>query len=110
MKPEQKEQAQQKTPTPTPIPAKFRTPPASTNAQQAAGNLPAMRVSLTRSGSNAQDYNATLTILDQYRTSTGFKCPRCDYSTKDTDAFLEHITEEINKAITNWPAGPLPHK
>jgi hypothetical protein len=72
-------------------------PNQDTESARVIGPVPQLAV--TRDQTNLVDASITKQLLDSTRTDTGYKCPRCDYSTPDPDAMIEHLADEINKAM-----------
>ncbi len=74
-------------------------PPLATETLSKAKSTHQLRVAVSRTGESDQDALATQGLIEAYHTKDGFKCPRCPYSTTNTDDFIQHIAGEINKSL-----------
>jgi len=74
-------------------------PPLATETPATAKPTQQIRVTVGKPNPSAQDALATKGLIEAYQTKDGFKCPRCPYSTTNTDEFIDHIAEEINKSL-----------
>ncbi|MBA7624114.1 hypothetical protein ES703_31518 [subsurface metagenome] len=57
------------------------------------------RVTVTREQKDEADTLATKALLLQYTQEDGFHCPRCGVAIKDPEKAINHLAEEINKAL-----------
>jgi hypothetical protein len=72
------------------------------------------QVRLVESTDNPMDAQATKALLNYTRTSTGYKCPNCQYITDIPNDMIAHLANEINKSLqeinafvaNNIPANP----
>ena len=61
------------------------------------GKLPF--VTVTRQPDDPGDLEATRSLIQLYTHEDGFHCPRCPFITSDPDEAVNHLAEEINKAL-----------
>ncbi|GAI88197.1 unnamed protein product [marine sediment metagenome] len=59
------------------------------------------RVEVTRDPKDEADVLATKGLIELYTQPDGFHCPRCGVVIKDIDEIVEHLAEEINKALAH---------
>lgn len=59
------------------------------------------RVSVTKSPTDNADIYATAQLLELYTEKGVFSCPRCPFTTTDQEKAVNHLAEEINKALTH---------
>jgi len=57
------------------------------------------RVEVTRDSKDEADIAATKAMLDRYTQPDGFHCPRCGVVITDIEEAVNHLAEEINKAL-----------
>jgi len=75
-----------------------RTPPPI-KLTDFKGNPP--RVEVDRGCKDEADISATKGLLDLYTQPDGFHCPRCGVIIKDIEEAVNHLAEEINKALAH---------
>ena len=63
------------------------------------GNPP--RVEVSRDCKDEADIAATKGLLDLYTQPDGFHCPRCGVVITDIEEAVNHLAEEINKALAH---------
>ena len=57
------------------------------------------RVTVTKGSKDEGDGVATLALLQQYTQEDGFNCPRCGVVITNPEEAINHLAEEINKAL-----------
>jgi len=108
MKPDEIARLKKQGPPSAATPPNFRDIPLVPPGRSTPNPAFCGRVNVTRGQSGQEDYNATLAILDYYRKGDDFNCPRCAFTTQSVDAFVEHITDEMNTAMAGHGARPEP--
>jgi len=63
------------------------------------GNPP--RIEVRRDCTDEADISATKGLLDLYTQKDGFHCPRCEVVIKDIEEAVNHLAEEMNKALAH---------
>jgi len=58
-----------------------------------------LRVTPTRTPKDPGDLEATRALILAYSDKDGFHCPRCGVTITNPDEAVEHLGEEINKAL-----------
>jgi len=56
-------------------------------------------VEVTTQAKDEADRVATLALLNHYTQEDGFHCPKCGVVIKDPEQAINHLAEEINKAL-----------
>lgn len=57
------------------------------------------RVEVTREPTDEADVVVTKAMLDQWTQPDGFHCPKCGVVITDIEEAVNHLAEEINKAL-----------
>ncbi len=57
------------------------------------------RVEVSKEPKDEADIIATDALIERYTQPDGWHCPRCGVVLKDRDEIVEHLAEEINKAL-----------
>jgi len=74
-------------------------PKPPTNIADLKGKPPG--VTVTTQGGDEADYVGTLALLELYTQEDGFHCPRCGVVIKKPEEAINHLAEEINKALAH---------
>lgn len=91
-------------PEPEPTP---NTPPAESSPgfAFASANRPRLNLSvatyvtIVKGTEDHPDAQASKILLDACRTSTGFKCLRCEFTTTKLESITYHLQDEINNVM-----------
>ena len=59
------------------------------------------KVEVTREVKDEADRIATQSLLELYTQPDGFHCPRCGIVITNIDESVNHLSEEINKALAH---------
>lgn len=60
-----------------------------------------IKVAVTKEQADNADIYATSQLLEVYTEEGLFSCPRCPFTTTDQEKAVNHLAEEINKALTH---------
>ncbi|GAH64407.1 unnamed protein product [marine sediment metagenome] len=58
-----------------------------------------IRVTVTKSSEDPGDLEATRALILAYTQDDGFHCPRCGVVITNPEEAINHLAEEINKAL-----------
>jgi len=70
--------------------------------RQFRGNPP--EVTITNKVEDEADVAATKLLLESHSKDGVFHCPRCGVVITDPEKAIEHLADEINKAMASLPA------
>lgn len=60
-----------------------------------------LRVTVGKGAKDEADSIATQALLQQYTDNEGFHCPRCGVTITNPEDAINHLAEEINKALAH---------